>query len=340
MLTDQLDSIHKKATNLDAQEGAIAELQRQKAHDEANYQIISTHLEAAHIDDTLSSGHALNIFPMSPTPPSVDWKKTFKLIGGLAVSGLGFGLAWAFAIEFYLDRSIRRPADVERGLRMPLFLSIPDFGKNGHNKSVFHETLRDRLIGYFESKNLTHKPKLVAVTGVGKHSGITTTAAGLAHSLSETAEGNVLLVDMTVSQGSAQQYYKGKAVCGMDSLLDGRNAAKVEDKLYVVGDEQNSDKLSRALPKRFNQLVPQLQASEFDYIIFDMPPVSQISITPRLAGFMDMVLLVLESEHTDRDIAQQAVSMLANSRTHIGVVLNKTRNYLPSKAHHDFLGIA
>src|SRR5699024_142884 len=77
---------------------------------------------------------------------------------------------------------------------------------NGVNSIVlhsFHETLRDRLISYFESVNLTHKPKLVAVTGLGRGSGVTTTAAGLASSLSETGEGNVLLVDMTAGQGSA-----------------------------------------------------------------------------------------------------------------------------------------
>src|SRR5690606_39273475 len=53
----------------------------------------------------------------------------------------------------------------------------------------FHETLRDRLISFFESVNLTHKPKLVAITGLGRGSGVTTTAAGLASSLSETGEG-------------------------------------------------------------------------------------------------------------------------------------------------------
>jgi len=67
--------------------------------------------------------------------------------------------------------------------------------------------------------------------------------------------------------------------------------------------------------------------------------VSQISITPRLAGFMDMVLLVVESEKTDRDIVRQAVSLLSESGAHVGAVLNKTRNYLPSKKHHQFLGI-
>ena len=46
--------------------------------------------------------------------------------------------------------------------------------------------------------------------------------------------------------------------------------------------------------------MPKLKASQYDYIIFDMPPVSQTSMTARLSGLMDMVLLVIESEKTSK----------------------------------------
>jgi Mrp family chromosome partitioning ATPase len=201
----------------------------------------------------------------------------------------------------------------------------------------FHETLRDRLIGYFERRNLVHKPKLVAVTSLGRRAGVTTTAAGLAGSLSETGDGNVLLVDMTPGQGSAQQFCRGNAVCGLDEIFTTRDSAQVHDNLYVVSEEPGKDKLSQILPQRFTRLVPKLKAIDFDYIIFDMPPVSQISITPRLAGFMDMVLLVVESEKTDRDIIQRATALLAESKAHVGVVLNRTRSYVPTLLNQESL---
>jgi Mrp family chromosome partitioning ATPase len=204
--------------------------------------------------------------------------------------------------------------------------------------NTFHETLRDRLISYFESVNLTHKPKLVAVTGLGRNSGVTTTAAGLARSLSETGEGNVLLVDMTAGQGSAHQFYRGKDVVGLEDILSTRDEAQVQDKLYVVAEEPGREKLSRILPQRFTKLVPKLKASNFDYIIFDMPAVSQISITPRLAGFMDMVLMVIESEKTDRELVQRATSLLAQSNAHVGAVLHKAKNYVPAALHQEYLG--
>jgi polysaccharide biosynthesis transport protein len=339
VLNSELDQIRKEASNIDQAEGAISELQRQKELEEANYRYYAVHLEANRIDEALSSGRAVNIAEIqTPTPPHVDALKENKILEYIALGGFLVGIGWAILIEFYFDRSIRRSEDVARILRLPLLLSIPDFGRNGHDKQVFHETLRDRLINYFESRNLTHKPKLLAVTGVGRNAGVTTTAAGLAQCLSETGDGNVLLVDMTQSQGSTLHFCKGKPACDLDQLLGTRDSAMVQEKLYVVGAEPNSDRLSRALPTRFNQLVPRLKASDFDYIIFDMPAVNQISITPRLSGFMDMVLLVVESEHTDRDIAKQAAELLAASRAPVGVVLNKSRNYLPSKVHHDFLG--
>ena len=73
-----------------------------------------------------------------------------------------------------------------------------------------YDALRDRLVTYFESINLTRKPKLVAVTSTDKGAGVSTIAAGLAASLSETGDGRVLLVDMNRGTGAAQQFIHGK----------------------------------------------------------------------------------------------------------------------------------
>lgn len=202
----------------------------------------------------------------------------------------------------------------------------------------FCDGLRDRLITYFENNNLTHKPKLVTVTSCHSGSGVSTVAAGLAASLSETGEGNVLLVDMNVNNGEAHHFYKGDLACGIDDALEKqtREGALVQDNLYVVSETANRDKLPAVLPTRFKHLVPRLKASDFDYIIFDMPPISQVSITPRLARFMDMVLLVVESEKTGRDVVKRAVSFLGESKTSVSIVLNKRRFYVPARFRQEF----
>jgi polysaccharide biosynthesis transport protein len=203
----------------------------------------------------------------------------------------------------------------------------------GDKLRPYYESLRDRLVTFFEIKNVTRKPKLIAVTGCAKGAGVTTIATGLAASLSETGDGNVLLVDMTFGQGTAHPFFKGKPAVGLADALQAekRDSAMVQANLYMVTESSNGEKMHRMLPRLFNTMVPKLKASDYDYIIFDMPPVGQISITPRLAGFMDMVLLVIESEKTDREAVKRATAMLAESKSTVGAVLNKNRDYVPKR---------
>ena len=382
----KLGELQMQATNLNNLEPLMAQYEQEAAIEQANLQTLSEALMRSHIENALKPYSAPNIkWVQNPTPPTQDWKTTQKLVVKLAIGGILAGLALAFFFEFVLDRSIRRPVEIEAKLKVPLFLSIPDINRNGHSRLArsaarrqlpldagakeeapaangdaphesndalqvvslernaalhpFYDALRDRLIVYFEVKNLTHKPKLVAVTSAGPGAGVSTIAAGLAASLSETGDGNVLLVDMNLEQGAAQQFYKGKAGCGLDAALkmETKADALVQENLYVVNGNTNSDEFSRILPKRFSALVPKLKTSDYDYIIFDMPPVNQTSLTSRLARFMDMVLLVVESEKSNREVVQQANTWLTESGATVGAVLNKTRQYVPQRLHQEFL---
>ena len=384
-LHSALDKIRAEQSNIAAVEPDIMELERTRQLQETNYHLFAVSQDQAQIDEALGAGKVTNISPVEePTPPRQDWAQNNKLCAMISVGGMVAGLVLAFLIDFVLDRSVKRPKEIETKMGLRLFLSVPDISRNGHRRLAnasangglqlknaegeapadngdgllepggtrevapwdhhhalhpFYEALRDRLVGYFEVRNLTHKPKLVAVTGANGGSGATTMAVGLAASLSETGDGNVLLVDMNLEHGAAHQFYKGKPGCGLDEALENktRDSALVQDNLYVVsGSNGNGDKLPRILPKRFANLIPKLKTSDYDYIIFDMPPISQTSVTLRLAGFMDMVLLVLESEKTDRGVVQRATALLAESKANVRVVLNKTHNYVPALLHQEF----
>jgi uncharacterized protein involved in exopolysaccharide biosynthesis/Mrp family chromosome partitioning ATPase len=374
-LEAQFQEIQSEAAKLNEAETKISDLERRKKIQEANYESFISMLEQARIDEAMGPGRVSNIAVIQqPSPPYKDFSKFSKALGLLAFGGFLAGLAWAFLIEFYLDRSVKRPVDLQGRLKIPFFLSIPDLnhntrnrlsapehrqlGFNGETKSVdgngngaleiaspainhalhsHYDALRDRLVNYFESINLTRKPKLVAVTSTKKGAGVSTIAAGLAASLSETGDGRVLLVDMNLENGAAQQFVRGQPGCQLDDALvtEKRDSALVQENLYVVSEGSNADKLPRILPKRFASLVPKLKASDYDYIIFDMPPVTQTSVTTRLAGFMDTVMLIVESEKTDRDVVQQAHQLLQQSKANVTAVLNKTRKYIPARLQHD-----
>jgi Mrp family chromosome partitioning ATPase len=202
---------------------------------------------------------------------------------------------------------------------------------NSHDLHLYFEALRDRLFMFFDANNLKHNPKLVAVTACAQGAGVSTIAAGLAATLSETGDGNVLLVDMNDGEGAARPFYKGKPAHNLEDALEDkkRSGAMVQNNLYVVAEGMNGTPFPNALPKQFTQMMPKLKASDYDFIIFDMPPVSQISVTPKMARMMDINLLIVESEKTDRDIVKQASSMISGSKANLGVVLNKKRSYVP-----------
>jgi Mrp family chromosome partitioning ATPase/capsular polysaccharide biosynthesis protein len=313
-----------------------------------------------------------------PTPPVRSWpKKTVKTVVGLAVGGMLAGLTLAFLLELILDRSVKRPSEIVTKLRLPLFISIPEAQKNGHQRRTrpmsggrsglhhaagngtggkaspgmgmapwdhehplreFYEGLRDRLVVYFQARNMVRKPKLLAVTSCGSGAGVSSIATGLAATLSETGDGNVLLVNISGDQGAAQEFRQGEPGDNLDEVLETRKkCALVKANLYTITGQANGDLLPANLPNKLSALMPKLVASEYNYIIFDMPPVNRTSVTARLSGFMDMVLLVIESEKTNQDVVKDVILLLAESNHAIGTVLNKSRNYVPARLHQECL---
>jgi uncharacterized protein involved in exopolysaccharide biosynthesis/Mrp family chromosome partitioning ATPase len=374
VLKEELAQLKSEASKVDDAESKIADLQRKKEMLEGNYQNFAASLEQSRIDETLGPGRVSNINTVeAPTPPFKDMKKQIKVMALMIGGGICAGLAWAFFIEFYLDTSVRRSKEIESRLKLPLLISIPDISRNGYKRLVqaaerrqlqfqngdgseaegspgilswetssclnpFYDALRDRLVNYFDTTEATLQPKLVTVTGTEKGCGVSAIAAGVATSLADTGE-RVLLVDMKLEHGVAQQFFLGRQCCGLDEALalETRECALVQDNLYVVSAGSPDERFQRILPRLFVSLLPRIKASDYTYIIFDMPPVSQTSITSRLAGFMDMVLLVIQSEKTDRDAAQQAIELLAMSKAKVGVVLNKTRKYIPERLYRETL---
>src|SRR5882672_6102402 len=131
-LKEQLLQIQAEAAKLDEAEAKIADLQRKKTVQEGNLKYFDITLQQARIDEALGPGRVSNIKAIQmPSPPFKDFKKFYKNIATLFFGGLFAGLAWAFLIEFYLDRSIKRPIEIQTKLKIPFFLSIPDLNQNG-----------------------------------------------------------------------------------------------------------------------------------------------------------------------------------------------------------------
>ena len=124
----------------------------------------------------------------------------------------------------------------------------------------------------FELNRMIHKPKLVAVTDCSGGAGASTLAGGLAAALSETGDGKVLLVDMNVRRPEVHSFFRGAPACSLTEALVGAPSPAGENLYLAVATSPDAPE-APVIPKKFYDLMPHLKASDFDYIIFDMPPI-------------------------------------------------------------------
>lgn len=214
-------------------------------------------------------------------------------------------------------------------------LSVNSQGaRQGHFIMPFSETIRDRIIFNFQVNNVIHKPKLIAVTAMSEGAGASTIAAGLAKSFSEIRNAKVLLVDLS-SIGTRDNPIFGEiprqTLPGALRLAQDSGFRERAQNLYYANASASRDNggLSQFTPLHLHEMMPLMHASEYDYIIFDMPAVAQTSPTLTMAGLMDKVLLILDAENTTREGLKWGYSELTKSRADVSCVFNKTRTHGP-----------
>ena len=361
-LKARLREVQAKVTQLANLGPPIAELERRRDLEEANYKYFEGALEKARIDEALDPTKIPNISAVQiPSPPTLVTKTRDKIALGLAGGGLALGIAFSLLSDLLLNRTVKRPLELERQLGVPLLLSIPDAGTNGllrlpsgsnheaggsapggngrapvapwspsHFIRPYCEVIRDRFTLYFELRQLTHKPKLIGVAAFSPDAGTSTLAAGLAAALSESDDGKVLLVDANLGPTDVHPFFKGKPAYPLANALNSpASMDPASENLYLatVGSAQNG--IAKLGVRKFFDLMPNLKASDYDYIIFDLPPLSQISPTWGMSAFMDKMLLVVEAEKNDRDLVKRGYAKLQTERNNVSVVFNKARSFGP-----------
>jgi Mrp family chromosome partitioning ATPase len=148
--------------------------------------------------------------------------------------------------------------------------------------------------------------------------------------MSETGDGKVLLVDVNLGPEHVHSFFRGKPAYPLKTAL--QPAGKLDsaaDNLYLATVAPPNAGPAQLGLKKFFDLMPNLKASDFDYIIFDMPSLSETSPTVGIAPFMDQVLLIVEAEKNNRDAVKRGYRALAASRDNVAVVFNKARSYVP-----------
>jgi len=360
----RLHGIQQRSKQFSDLRPQIQELERKQEMDQANYKYFAASLEKARVDEALDPSKMPNISALQrPSPPARDTKWRDKISLAIAGGGIAVGIALALFRGLVLNRTIGRPLELESRLDIPLMLSIPNrSGANGqktlpspgsssnsraltttrrnskiapwdsgHFIRPYCDAIRDRLGLYFELNHLTHRPKLVGVAGFSETAGASSLAAGLAASISETNDGKVLLVDVNLGPKDVHPFFKGKPAYPLKAALKpSEEMTSAADNLYLatVGSRSTEGPAQLGL-KKFFDMMPNMKTSDFDYIIFDMPPLYETSPTWGMGAFMDKLLLIVEAEKNNRDLVKRGYRKLVAERNNVAVIVNKARSRIP-----------
>lgn len=177
-------------------------------------------------------------------------------------------------------------------------------------------------------------PRTIGVTSCARGEGVTTVAANLALAAAESLAGQqVLAIDANPRTPALHRLLGADdPTLGLTDVLAGRRdwreaiatTAAANVSLLPAG-QVGARVTSAADLARCAELLADWQA-KFDVIVFDLPPVAEAGLTLPLAGMLDGVLLVIESERIAWETAGRAKSMLSQSHARLlGAVLNERR---------------
>src|SRR5207248_2004618 len=114
ILKSQLRSVQERIKQLAETTPQIARLERNKDLEEANYKYFQGSLEKARVDEALDPSKMPNISAVQrPSPPSLVTKLRNKIALLLGIGGLLLGLGLALGTELFLNRTVKRPLELE-----------------------------------------------------------------------------------------------------------------------------------------------------------------------------------------------------------------------------------
>jgi hypothetical protein len=333
----EMEQKEKKLPNL---LGKINDLERQRESEEEKYRLFKGSMESARIDNSINSSMMPNIsIVQEASPPQRSPSALLKKIAFLlAMSGFALGGTVALAFEFLLDGKIKSPEGVERRLGIPLMMSIPFLGKKGGNLNESNEAavglalhpyadaICDRLLWAAREGKDKGRPLAVGCTGVGEGAGASTLAEGLAKAFVRNGE-RVLLVDLASAWACQTQL----ASCGRTE----EPACEVRGKrLDGIGDAawetiaEGPEILGIA---RLRGVVEELRSGDYDWILFDLPPVGFTSPTVLLTACLDQVLLVTDPTTARPELLKQDYEEISERTGNLYCIYNKKGIRIPMR---------
>jgi capsular exopolysaccharide synthesis family protein len=178
---------------------------------------------------------------------------------------------------------------------------------------------------------------LLGLTSCRRRSGVSTVAANLAIRAADHGLGPVLLADFNIHSPALHTLLHAKHRSGVAEVLAGQasleaciQATPIAGlQLLPAGTITRSDHLREA-PERIEQLVSTLR-EQFTLVIVDLPAADHLGPAMFMAAALDAAILVVRSEETRREAAQQTLQRLTDDGVPlVGAVLTDRHCDLPT----------
>ncbi len=343
---DALSSVRKtyarRLESLPETELDLARLERERELNANTYHmLVQKHEEVKIAEAGKMSNVSIVDRAQLPTAPIAP-RKARNLIFG-AVVGLVLGLGGAFAID-YADTSVKTPMDVDRTGNLTIIGSIPKVKANSrkHDRAsgiaahmITQHPARSPLAESYRTirTNLQYmspdKPiRTLLISSPIPGEGKSTIAANLAVTMAQMGL-KTLLVDSDFRKPVLRKVFGVLREEGLTDLLMGRIGL---DEAVATTDVENLTLLpAGGIPpnpsellgsKRMETLIEQFK-NDYDFSIFDSPPVLAVTDAAILGSKLDGAILIARAGKTDKAALSRTREVLDRVRTNVlGVIMH------------------
>lgn len=248
---------------------------------------------------TISKTRVLDsvLLPELPVKP----KRPFIMLVGM-ILGFILGTALAF-LRAFLDDTLKTAEDFDKITAIPLYGAIPH-RKNKMTSSQFEEAMRV-LRTNLQFVGGAKQSKIVALTSSISGEGKTIIAVSLAKMIAATGK-KVIILDLDLRRSRMHKELGITNRIGVSSVLSGSNTLEealqkeVLENIDVITSGPKPPNPSELLVTEGFEKVIETLSEEYDYIIFDTPPIGLVSDAMILLKTADIGLIVTRANYSKK----------------------------------------
>ncbi|MCF6330756.1 MAG: polysaccharide biosynthesis tyrosine autokinase [Sulfurimonas sp.] len=272
----------------------------------------STVSEARIIDKALE--------PKTPIKPN----RMFIIIIGF-ILGMTLGVVLSLLRNFR-DNTIKTIEDIESITSIPIYGAVP-FISSSKNIQPFHEALRVVRTN-LEFLSSSQKSKIITITSSIPTEGKTTISTELANIIARSHK-KVLLIDLDMRRARIHEKYKLTNNIGISTLLSGKNTleeviqtTQVENLNIISAGPVPLNPSELLLTDAFKVTIDSL-LKQYDYILFDSPPVGLVTDAMILMKLSDINLFVFKANYSKKDFIKNINRIVQEKElSNTGIILN------------------